>query len=30
MATMKKVAATMSEKVEKLGFTASVSVCREK
>jgi hypothetical protein len=30
MATMKKVAATMSEKVEKLGFTESVSVFREK
>jgi hypothetical protein len=30
MATMKKVAATTSEKVEKLGFTPSVSVFREK
>jgi len=30
MATLKKVAATTSEKVAKLGFTASVSVFREK
>lgn len=30
MDTMKKVAATMSEKGEKLGFTAQVGVFKEK